>query len=240
MLLTLDASVAYSKTFPSCTKTHRHSLRPNIRRVELERLKQYISYQKQLLQHVIRRQRVLSLEYSRRTKRYNYQLWIDRQAFETFGISPMRSHPHPLIIDTRRLNQIFDQIDKCPFDWALTQHDIKHCRLCTPLIQRKQSVNSSKSTINNHVPTKSSLIIPTTSNETKTCSRLIAQSYVNEQITHSSSDVHRLPSNQSNSFMFNREISLTKVFRKRYNRSLLSRTIHENRSTIHSLNNTNP
>jgi hypothetical protein len=86
---------------PYCTNDLRHYLKPLSTTNELFRLKQYFFYQKNLAINLINYQRLL-------TSKYNHKLYIDKNLFENFRLSSIRSNINVFIINKKRFNRILN------------------------------------------------------------------------------------------------------------------------------------
>jgi len=185
---------------PYCTNDLRHYLKPLSTTNELFRLKQYFSYQKNLSINLINYQRLLISKYNHQTIRYNHKLYIDKNLFENFGLSPIRSNLNVFIINEKRFNRILNSSN-------IQQININKYQRNSPLTFKISfsSIDHTETQIKN---------INTTIIKLNTCSTLIATGH---GISTSMSSSINNDLEQWNHGLIHEDISLSKKCKKIFN-----------------------
>ncbi|CAF1681182.1 unnamed protein product [Rotaria magnacalcarata] len=96
---------------PYCSKDLYSHFKLNSTTNELSRLKQYFSYQKKLAVYLIKQQRSVISEFNRQGIRFCHKLCIDKETFNIYGFSPLRSNPNLFLINEKQFNRILNSLD---------------------------------------------------------------------------------------------------------------------------------
>ncbi|UJR09173.1 hypothetical protein I4U23_013421 [Adineta vaga] len=197
-------------SIPYCIKDLRHYFEPRITINELNRLKNYFDYQKDFRLKLINYQRQLLSTYNRQCIRYKNQLYIDKNTFENYGFSVLRSNPNILIINEKRFNRSINF-------YNVQQKCLRNIQKYQTYVQTEpQETIPSNDNIQSQNKTMTPIII-----KLMTCSTLIATGYGNAK---RESLLHDIDTDQLKYKTTDEDISLsTKMYKKVSNRILLRR-----------------